>query len=543
MCTSSSLVPILIFALLRLFASFLLFSANVVSSQTPRIVTSQYNNRRTGSNENELILNPKNVNASAFGKQAILPVDGAVYAQPLYLSQVKIPGRGIHNLLIVSTEKDSVYAFDAEGQSTEPVWRVSLFPKEAPSYPVPARDVQCPFISPTVGITSTPVIDTATGTLFVLARDSSRSSFLSAPHYHQHLHALAITTGQEKFGGPIEIRASVAGSGEGSSGGKVEFDSLRENPRAALLLTNGAVYLAWASSCDVGPYHGWVMAYDARTLKQLAVFNTSPDAGESGIWQSDTGPAADDQGNVYVSTGNGHFDVTSQHGRDYGDSLLKLILEGTRLVVSDYFTPENEQELNSNDADLGSGGPVLLPDNSGRHLVGLVFGGKEGVLYNIDLNHMGGLQRSSDGKAVQGMRLSDGIYGAPAYWNGNLYTFANRDFLKQFAVTNGRVAQTYSARSKQRSLFSGGTPTVSANGNHNGVVWIVETRAWNKGGTRAILRAYDASNVANQLYSSDENPKRDQASEAVRFAIPTVANGRVYVGGVNAVTVYGLLRK
>ena len=522
----------------------LLIVAATLNSQTVRVLTSQYNNGRTGSDEHEVILTPQNVNAGTFGKVATLPVDGDVYAQPLYVPGVTIPGQGTHNLLFVATERDSVYAFDADRGSTQAIWQVSLLPQDPPSFPVPANAVMCPFISPVVGITSTPVIDLASGTLYVLTRSGSGGNFVTGARYSQRLHALAITTGKEKFGGPVKIQASVPGGGEGSSGGQVEFNPLRENPRAALLLVNGVVYLTWASSCDVSPYHGWVMAYDARTLKQLATFNTSPNAGESGIWQSDTGPAADEQGNVYVSTGNGVFDASSkQHGQDYGDSLLKLTLRGNRLVINDYFTPANEQDLNSTDGDLGSGGPVLLPDQTGRGSAGVVFGGKQGVLYEIDPNHMGGFQKEEDDHTAESFRLSDGIYGASAYWNGNLYTFANADALKQFAVVNGKVATTYSARSRQESLFSGGTPSVSANGNRNGIVWIVETRAWNEGGTRAILRAYDALNVAKQLYSSDENATRDQASEAVRFAIPTVANGRVYVGGVKEVTVYGLLSK
>jgi hypothetical protein len=520
----------------------LMLMTNDLSAQNLRVTTSQYNNMRTGANLNETVLTSETVNARQFGKVRSIPVDGAVYAQPLYLSHVDVPGKGIHDLLFVATERDSVYAFDANGNSTEPIWQVSLLPtKDGPSFPVPAADVQCPFISPAVGITSTPVIDAETGTIFVLARSSARANILAGPRYSQQLHALAVTTGREKFGGPVEIRASVSGTGEGSSGGQVQFDALRENPRAALLLTKGAVYLTWASSCDVSPYHGWVMAYDARTLQQLGVLNTSPNAGESGIWQSDTGPAADEQGNVYVSTGNGLFDAAAGGGRDYGDSMLKLRLKGHQLLVADFFTPENQQELNSDDGDLGSGGPLLVPAKSGTDVAGLVFGGKQGVLYDINPNRMGGAQRQSTSPEVESFRLSNGIYSAPAYWNGHLYTFASEDWLKQFTVTNGRVASAYSSRSKQESLFSGGTPTISANGNRNAVVWIVETRAWNAAGTQAVLRAYDALNVAKQLYSSDENPTRDQASEAVRFAIPTVINGRVYVGGVKAITVYGLL--
>jgi hypothetical protein len=521
----------------------LLLTASCLAAQIVRITTSQYDNMRTGANVHEIILTPQNVNARQFGKVLSIPVDGDVYAQPLYLSQVDVPGKGIRNLLFVATEHDSVYAFDADNNSTEPIWHVSLLPtKDGVWSPVSATDVQCPFISPEVGITATPVIDIDTGTIFVLARTSTRKNILSAREYSQQLHALAITTGHEKFGGPVDISASIRGTGQGSSSGKLSFNSLRENPRAALLLTKGAVYLTWASSCDVGPYHGWVMAYDARTLHQLGVFNTSSGAGESGIWQSDAGPAADEQGNVYVSTGNGLFDAaTTTGGADYGDSLLKLRLQGDRLVLSDFFTPNNQEQLNSTDGDLGSGGPLLLPDKSNKAVIGLVFGGKEGVLYTIKPAKMGGLQRSASGPDLESFRVSNGIYSAPAYWNGHLYTYASEDSLKEFAVSNGRVAKANSSRSNLQSAFSGGTPTVSGNGDRRGVVWIVETRAWNQGGTRAVLRAYDASNVAKQLYSSEDNPIRDQAGVALRFVIPTVANGRVYVGGVRSVSVYGLL--
>lgn len=519
-----------------------LFAANCMSAQTLRITTSQYDNMRTGANLSETILTPGNVNARQFGKIRSIPVDGDVYAQPLYLSHVNVPGKGVLNLLFVATEHDSVYAFDADSNSPDPVWHAKLLSSTGSS-PVPASDVQCPFISPEVGITATPVIDIGTGTLFVLTRTRTRANFISFAKYSQQLHALAITTGREKFGGPVEIRASFRGTGEGSSGGQVDFNALRENPRAALLLTKGVVYLSWASSCDVGPYHGWVMAYNARTLKQLAAFNTSPDGGESGIWQSDTGPAADNDGNVYVSTGNGLFDAERPGGRDYGDTLLKLRLEGNRLLVKDFFTPANQQELNSTDGDLGSGGPVLLPGKSGTEVAGLAFGGKQGVLYDINPDRMGGSQRRSSTPGMESFRLSNGIYSASAYWNGNLYTYASEDSLKQFAVTDGKVASIYSSRSSERSSFSGGTPTLSANGDRNGIVWIIETRAWNEGGARAILRAYDALNLSKCLYSSDENESRDQAATAVRFTIPTVADGRVYAGGVKSISVYGLLKR
>jgi hypothetical protein len=292
-----------------------LLVASVLSAQTLRVPTSQYDNMRSSGNLFETALTPKNVNGHQFGRVRQLPVDGDVYAQPLYLSHVDVPGKGVHNLLFVATEHDTVYAFDADSNTATPVWQVSLLPsQEGVEMPLSARDVQCPFISPELGITSTPVIDTDTGTIYVLARSKRRKNMISGIEYFQRLHALAITTGKEKFNGPVEIHASVNGTGTGSSGSYVEFDALRENPRAALLLIKGALFLSWASSCDVGPYHGWVVAYDPRTLRQLAAFNTSPNAGESGIWQSNAGPAADSEGNVYVLTGNGLLDGASIGG-------------------------------------------------------------------------------------------------------------------------------------------------------------------------------------------------------------------------------------
>lgn len=513
----------------------------ILNARTPpQITTSQYDNARSGANTSESRLSPQNVNLRQFGKLWSLPVDGDVYAQPLYFPGLPIPGKGVHNVLFVATEHDSVYAFDADSRATTPLWQAHLLPPGTQAAPLSDSDVRCPFISPEIGITSTPVLDVATGTLYVLARAKTWKSRWSI-QYVQHLHALAVTTGNEKFGGPVEIRASVPGTGAGSSGGQVKFDPLRENPRSALLLVNGSVYLTWASSCDVGPYHGWVMAYDARTLHQQAVLNTSPGAAESGIWLSDTGPAADQSGNVYVVTGNGVFEANASGGNQYGDSALRLRLRGNQLHVEDYFTPSDQEQLNASDGDLGSGGPLLLSQKPGGEPVGLVFGGKAGVAYLVNPRHMGAAQLRSDASA-QTVRISKGIYSAPAFWNGHLYYYAAADALKEFVIENGQLPATPSHRSLGTSRFSGGTPTISANGTTNGIAWIVETRAWNRGGTHALLRAYDALNVQRELYSSDQNSARDGAGEAIRFAIPTVANGRVYFGVKKAVEVYGLLQ-
>ena len=293
------------------------------------VITSQYGTARTGANLNESTLTPRNVNAGQFGKVGAYPVDGPVYAQPLFLPAVTVPGKGVHDIVFIATEHDSVYAFDAQATgAAEPLWHVSFVSPNVS--PVPAHDVECPLISPEVGITSTPTIDIETGTLYVLARTKEHKGPLG-DQYVQKLHALAVTTGVEKFGGPVAIHAYTMGHGAGNSHGAILFDPRRQNPRAAVLLLHGKVYLTWASSCDAGPYHGWVMAYDAHTLKQQAVFNTSPDANDAGIWLSDTGPAADGDGNIYMPTGNGRFDL-ADGGHDYGDSVLKLRMDGGKLT-------------------------------------------------------------------------------------------------------------------------------------------------------------------------------------------------------------------
>jgi len=487
-----------------------------------RVLTSQYDNARAGANLNETILTPHNVNAATFGKLFSMRVDGDVYAQPLYVPAVTVPGKGVHDLVLIATEHDSVYAFDARGEPRDPLWRVNFTNSGAGVTTVPADDVLCPFIRPEIGITSTPVIDIASGTLYVLARTRERDGYFGT-RYVQRLHALAITNGVEKFGGPVEIAASVSGRG-----GTVSFNPLRDNPRASLLLSNGAVYLAWASSCDVGVYHGWVMAYDARTLRQRGVFNVSPDSSEGGIWMSDTGPAADAEGNVYVATGNGAFG-----GRNYGDTVLKLRLTSNGLSIANSFTPYNQHELNRTDADLGSGGPVLLPG----HL--LAVGGKGGTLYVLNSERLGGYGTAAD-DAVQELELgSRSIFGAPAYWNGHLYLIAASDFIREFVMTKSMLAP---ASIGELPVFpdGGATPAVSANGAHDGIVWAISTHTWRGGDAPAVLRAFDALNVAHELYSSAVRHARDRAGPSLRFTIPTIANGRVYVGASREVDVYGL---
>ncbi len=505
--------------------------APVALAGAQRVITSQYDNARTGANLNETKLTPHNVDVQHFGKLFTLHVDGDVYAQPLFLGGVEIPGKGRHDVLFIATEHDSVYAFDAYGNPSTPLWQASFLKDGLTT--VLARDANCPFISPEIGITSTPVMDPDTGTLYVLARTRDGSGFFENV-YAQRLHALAVTTGVEKFGGPVEIRASMGGSGSGSSSGKLSFNPLRDNPRAALLLNRGAIYLTWASACDVGPYHGWVMAYDARSLKQEAVFNASPDAYDSGIWEGDTGPAADNAGNIFLATGNGRFDA-GNGGRDYGDSLLKL--SGESLKLSDYFTPYNAADLEANDSDLGSGGPMLLPDQSGAHPHLAVVEGKGGVLYLVDRDHMGRWQAGNNSHAVQAIAVPDGVFGSMAYWNHYVYVLSDGDSLRQFAVADGKLSPK--AASGVRGVSA--TPTLSANGLDDGIVWLLRSKVWNGSDQPAALYAYDATNVSHELYNSEQNPGRDRAGLTLRFNIPMVVNGHVYVGAKHEVDVYGLL--
>ena len=501
-----------------------------------QIATSQYDNLRTGANLNEKILTPKNVNTRQFGKIGAWKVDGPVYAQPLYVPNLDLPDKGRHNVLYVATEHDTVYAFDADRPGDPPLWQVSFLGAKRSIEPVHGDELQCPFIRPEVGITATPVIDMSTGTLFVLARTRVYHP-VAANDYMQHLHALAITTGVEKFGGPKLIEASVSGNGAGMSGGKVNFDSLYENPRASLLLVNGNVILTWASSCDVGPYHGWVMAYDAQTLTQKAVLNVTPDGREGGIWASDTGPAADASGSIFVPTGNGTFDAASG-GRDYGDSLLRL--DPASLAVRDYFTPFDQQKLNDDDADLGSSGPTLLPDQPGPHPHLLLQPTKGGMIYVIDRDRMGKFQRGRNA-IVQQIEMPDGGYGAIAYWNGHAFFVASSDYLRDYAVSNGTLKQAMRANTPHFDN-PGATPAVSANGNRDAIVWVISTRTWNGRERPAVLYAYDATNIGQPIYSSEENAARDRASLATRFVVPVVVNGRVYFGTRDQVEVYGLLK-
>jgi hypothetical protein len=505
----------------------------IQSASHAQVLTAQYDNFRTGANLHETVLEPSNVNARDFGKLSSRTVDGDIFAQPLYVPSLAIPGVGKRNVVFAATEHDSVYAFDVNGTRDTPLWKTSFIDPEHGTTTLTEQDVRCPFITPEVGITPTPVIDAASRTMYVLARTNEHGVFV------QKLHALDITNGKERPGSPVVISATVQGSGDGAVDGKISFDPLRENPRAALLLAGGEVYVTWASSCDVRPYHGWVMAYDAHTLQQRAVLNTSPDGGDAGIWQSDAGAAADDAGNLYIATGNGDFNGSKAGGRDFGDSVLKLRLEGQRLVVRDSFTPFNQKVLDAKDWDLGSQGPVLLPAQAGAHPHLLVVAGKEGKLYLLDRDNLGKFQEGFDSKTVQSIKVKD-AYGAAAYWSGHIFFTDRSDVTRDFTIEDGLLV---TKRMTAQMSSPAATPIVSADGTKDAILWVVSTKEWNEAhmDRPAVLHAYDATDITHELYNSEQMSERDRADMTVRFAIPTIADGHVFVGARRRLDVYGLL--
>jgi hypothetical protein len=503
----------------------------------PGTFTWRNDNARTGQNRQETALTPATVNPTKFGKVFSFPVDGEVYAQPLYVPNVSVPGQGIRNVVYVATEHDTVYGFDADGRTTSPLWTRSLIPAGGTTFPLPSPELNCPdIIHPEVGVTGTPVIDPQSRTLYVVGATKENNNFV------QRLHALDIAIGAEKFGGPVVIRASVRGTGDGSDGqGNIPFDSLHQFQRAALLLSGGRVYIAWASFCDIDPYHGWLLGYDATTLQQVAVFNATPNGGEGGIWQSGAGPSADSNGNIYVITGNGSFDQNTG-GVDFGDSFLKL--NASLTAVLDSFTPFNQACLSEADLDVGSSGALLLPDQPDTthpHLV--LGGGKEEKLYLVDRDNMGKFHGNNscegDDAIVQSFFVSR-FFSTPAFWENSVYMAGLGDFLKAFRLSGGLLSTTPTSQSSALFGYPGASPAISSNGSTNGIVWALETHGF-AAFEPAILRAYDATNLSVELYNSTMAGARDQAGPAVKFAVPTVANGRVYVGTGNAVTVYGLL--
>ncbi len=497
---------------------------------------------RTGQNTNERVLTTGNVNPAQFGKLFSYPVDGYVYAQPLYVPNLSLSTLGTHNVVYVATEHDSVYAFDADGQSSSPLWKVSFIDPASGVTTVPGSDVNidgCESVGPEVGITSTPVIDAAHGVLYVLAR--TKEPVGGSLGWVQRLHALDITTGAEMANSPVKIAGAQAGIGQANIKNVIRFDPRWQSQRAALLLSNGAVYIAFASLCDKGPYHGWILGYDASTLVQVSSYMTTPNAQRAGVWQAGGGLAADGNGNVYFISGNGTFDADSG-GADYGDSYEKLGFSNGATTVVDYFTPYTQAFLGGVlDLDLGSGGPLLLPSADTKPKQLILGTGKDGILYLLDRTNMGKFNSSNNNQIVESIPgvATHGLWGKPAYWNSEVYLWGLGDILKAFRLDRDLLSPSPVAQATETSAYPSPTPAVSSNANTNGIVWAVKTAFWKTGGP-AVFEAYDAANVSRQLYTSNTRSTRDQAGPAVRFVIPTVANGKVYFGTQTELDVYGL---
>jgi hypothetical protein len=503
-------------------------------------VTTYHNDRsRDGANVQEYALTPGTVTSATFGKLFSCAVDGAIYAQPLWMPRLTV-GSAPHNVVFVATQHDSLYAFDADAASgsCKPLWHVSLI--DAPhggttgEAAVPSAGANTLVgagygdIAPEVGVTGTPVIDAATSTLYVV----SKSVIAASTTFFQRLHAIDLLTGKEKFAGPVTIAGTFPGSGDG--GATTTFGPRQQNQRAGLALVNGTVYIAWSSHEDNYPYYGWVMGYDAHTLAQMSVFNDTPDNLWGGIWMGGAAPSVDADGNLFLITGNGTFDADSATppNRDYGDSLLKLT---PGLTVSQYFTPSDQLSDQQSDADFGSGGTAILVDlpangSNPTHL--LIGGGKDGSLYVLDRDKLGG---TGDSNAWQHFNIGAGIFSTGAFWNSTFYIAGMGGSLNAFSLNAGtaQMNSTPSSSSSNSFGFPGSTPSISASGNSNGILWALDNGQYctpqSPGCGATMLHAYDAGNLGKELWNSSQGAN-NAAGNAVKFTVPTIANGRVYVG-------------
>ena len=490
---------------------------------------------RTGLNSSETTLTPANVTSATFGLLRTLPVDGLVDGEPLYLSGLDVGGQ-THNVVFAVTEHDSVFAFDAD--SGAQIWKTSILGANETT----SGNHGCGQITPEIGITSTPVIDRTAGphgTIFVVGMSQDAQGA-----YHQRLHALDVTTGAELSGSPTEITASFPGTGAGSSGGNVIFAPGQYAERAGLLLLNGVIYMGWTSHCDFQPYTGWLIGYSETSLTQTSVLNLTPNGSEGSIWMSGAGLAADASGNIYFLDANGTFDSALNASgfpanSDYGNAFMKVSTAGGTLAVADYFEPFNTVSESNADVDLGSGGALLLPDlkdaaGTTWHLA--VGAGKDQKIYVVNRDAMGKFSAQDNSAIYQEIDGAiGGVWSMPAYFNNTVYYGAVSDFLKAFPIVNAKLAATPAFHSANSFQYPGTTPSVSANGNSNGIVWAVENSS------PAVLHAYDATNL-NELYTSNQAAGgRDHFGNGNKFITPLIVNGKVFVGTPNGVAVFGLL--
>jgi hypothetical protein len=507
-------------------------TVNAVQASPVNVLTYHNDVARTGQNLNESTLTTTNVKSANFGLVGNLSVDAGVDAEPLYVSSLSLAG-GVHNVVYVVTENDSVYAFDAD--TFAQLWHVSVLGANETA----SDNRGCGQVSPIIGITSTPVIDLGAGThgkIFLVAMSLDNNG-----NYHQRLHALDLTTGAEISGSPVTVQATFP-----TTNGTTTFDPKQYKERAALLLLNGVIYTTWASHCDDGPYQGWIMGYNETTLAQSSVLNVTPNGSEGAIWMAGDGPAADSSGNIYFLDANGTFDDTlngsgfPEHG-DYGNAFIKISTAGNSLSVADYFTMSNTDSESNSDEDLGSGGEMLLPDlqdaqhNTWQLAVGA---GKDGHIYVANRNLMGKFNTNNDSAIYQEIDsngLGGGVWSMPAYFNNVVFYGAVGDHLRAFSIANAKLSTPASSLTSESFGYPGTTPSVSASGTSAGIVWAVE----NNGG--GVLHAYDATNLATELYNSNQATNNRDHFADNKFITPMIANGKVYVGTPNSVAVFGLL--
>jgi len=528
-------------------AAVCLVSCTLATAQVA-VATYHNDNYRSGTNAQETILTPSNVNVQSFGKRFTFPVQGYVFAQPLYVPGIMISGTA-HNVVYIATEHDQVYAFDVK--TGQKLWQVNFLASSNPLTivtAVPSGDTGCPDIVPEIGITGTPAIDVSANRLYVIAKTKVYDVRSQTATFYQTLHVLDIRTGFETFP-PQRITATFPGTGTGSVNGVLTFDPLVQAQRPGLMIENGAVFVAFGSHCDLGNYHGWIMAFAENTLAPLGVTVDTPNGYEGGYWAGGAGLNADSAGSIYGATGNGYFDA-DKGGIDYGDSILRLSWSAASktFTVADYFTPWDQLSLDYHDKDLGSGGILLLPDQPGKpypHL--LVQAGKEGTIDLVNRDNMGHFHSGNDSQIVQTIPFVIGeLWGAPAFWNNNVYFGSLFSDLKAFSFDPNaqRLSVSYTSKSPEQYGLPGPTPSVSANGNANGIVWVIKSDIFwphSQQPGPAVLRAYDATNLGSELYNSEQNSARDRIGQAAEFPTPTIADGLVFAGAVNQVVMYGLL--
>lgn len=535
---------------------FFLASAAVLWAQTPTavpVLTWRYDLTHAGDNTQETALTADNVNANSFGKLFSLPVDDHVFAQPLYVPNLRMSDGQVHNVLFVATENDSIYAFDADAKGS-PIWQISLLTAAhgagAGAIPVPESDVApSEDIGPNIGITGTPTINAATNTMYVVANTKESGQYFS------RLHAINIITGAEQTGSPVNITATVAGAGDGSSNGQITFSALWENQRPALNYYNGYVYIAYSSHGDIIPWQGWVFAYNASTLQQTAAICLDPNDHGASVWGSGAGMPIDTSvsgGRMFVVTGNGDRSSPFSSSSDYGESVIAFNLANGKVTPTDEWTAFDYKNLNTEDWDQGSGGLLMLPDEPGADPHLLITAGKEGRITVLNRDSLGGLASgSSNTNAVQDFTISsipagEGFWGTAAYWNGHVYLWAGGDdggtpnVGMEFQISNGLMSTTPTTETTFTSAFPNPTFTVSSNGTQNGIAWAVKADQFNTNGP-AVLYAFDANDLTDIYYESDTNASRDSAGPANKFSVPVVTNGKVYVATNGQVDVYGLL--